>query len=559
MTSGRRLSLILLALAILSLLPIGAYAAGPTIIEGTLQIEWGEPERTSSGLEVYTVSSRDGNMYQLVLNDTQKAQLGYESGVKVKLEASVVQDQSATVQNVVSVQSQISVQSGDLQSRPRRYLNILCASPGTKKFPYPPSRYQSLMLKESDFWYQTAGVTFEAVTTEWVFASKAISTYLTLDPKSGWWVPNFQALSNDCSQAAANKIGDPTGYDGINFFFAQDIGCCAWGGGVTVTINGVTKSFSATWMPPWSWILAGLAHELGHSLGLPHSAGSDGGTYTNRFDLMSDLWTDCSKATDPKWGCLPEGTIYEHLIKLNALDANRFTTISTDKQTVTTVFLASLYRPAADLPSEYVYGVNIDEMKYGGKFGLTAEYRDNKYDPNHRLPVAKGVVLHERNEFGRPEPDHLIVPKDGLVWNVGAKFTFSFATVCVLKETEFGVQISVGVNGADCANPPPPVVGKATGFVLHDLAIVVTENIDTATLPSEITVGIYRMEGAAEKLLAVTTLKITPYQENQYLGAWDKCDKEGDYFLRGSVGEVNITSSPLHLHCSRLFLPIARR
>lgn len=557
--SGRPQLSVLALFVLLALFPLGAYAAGPSIIKGTLQIQWGEPER-ASGIEIYELTALDGTTYQLNLNDTQKAQLGRESGVQVTIEADVVQDYQATVQSVVEVSPKISVQSGDLQSRPRRYLNILCASPGTKKFPYKPANYQTLMQKESDFWFRTAGVTFETDTTDWVFASQPISMYLTFDPVSGWWVPKFHELANTCAQAAQNQIADPSVYDGINFMFAENIGCCAWGGGENVIFNGVSRFYKATWMPPWIDIMQVLAHELGHSLGLPHSAGAGGKAYGSRFDLMSDLWTDCPRAQDPTWACLPQGTIYPQLMRLSALDPGRTLTIGTNNQDFRTLYLASLYTPSDQLPPEYIYGVTINQIQYGDKFGITAEYRDNRkgrdYPYDVKLPV-RGVVFHERNLFGRPDPEHLLVPgANDLVWAPGSKLTYSFVTICVVKETQYGVQIDIGLNGVDCANPPV-LTGRATSLVLHDLAIVITEGINPEHLPSEIRVGVYRQEDSTEKLIEISVLALSPNQGNQYSGPWDKCDRKGQYFVKGMIGQVSITKTITQLACSKAYLPFS--
>ena len=561
----RMMVVVVVFLSLLSILPSAAQNRF-MVIRGRLAIMWGDTLNGRARLEKYTVYGQDGHAYQLDLNETQKAQLGFESGVEVEIEVSVAADiNKPLAANTVRIASHATTaQSAALQDSPRRYQNILCSSPGTMQFPHDPTYYQELMGAGSLFWDRTARVKFESYTTSWVALQQPIASFLTTDI-NGTVIPMFQPLAEACVQAAQGQINDPT-VDGINFFFSEDIGCCAWGGQIDINMGQGVKRYADTFMPPWVDLLATLGHELGHSIGLPHSGGVGGEAYGNRFDLMSDLWTDCARAIDVKWGCMPQGTIFPQLLKLGAIDPARFTTFSspTDQPAYFTVLIASLYRPSSELPSDYVYGVNVDESKYGGEFGLTVEYRDNRptssYSYDQKLPV-RGIVIHERNEFGRPDPDHLLVSgqdTSGLIWPVGSKLTYSFATVCVLKETEFGAQVSIGVNGADCANPPPPVVGKATGLVLHDLAIVVTENIDVATLPQEIVVGIYREEKPVEKLMAVVTLNITPYQLNQYVGAWDKCDKAGDYYIKGAVGRVNISKSIIHLSCGKTFVPLAR-
>ena len=45
-----------------------------------------------------------------------------------------------------------------------------------------------------------------------------------------WYFPNFKAFD-------------------LNF--NQELDCCAWGGGTTVSLDGVTRTYGVTWMPPW--------------------------------------------------------------------------------------------------------------------------------------------------------------------------------------------------------------------------------------------------------------------------------------------------------------------
>ncbi len=61
--------------------------------------------------------------------------------------------------------------------------------------------------------------------------------------------------------------------------FNTTMGCCAWGGERTRTIDGVTKNWGVTWLPPWAHKQSILAHEMGHAFGLPHSNNWDDDEY----------------------------------------------------------------------------------------------------------------------------------------------------------------------------------------------------------------------------------------------------------------------------------------
>ena len=102
---------------------------------------------------------------------------------------------------------------------------------------------------------------------------------------------NLFTLGND-GVALAKAAGISFAlYDNINFVLSNDLDCCAWGGGFSV--DG--KSFGATWEPPWGQETSTYVHELGHSLGLPHS-GWAYYAYDSPWDTMSGRASAGSRA-----------------------------------------------------------------------------------------------------------------------------------------------------------------------------------------------------------------------------------------------------------------------
>ena len=71
-------------------------------------------------------------------------------------------------------------------------------------------------------------------------------------------------------------------YDNINFVLNNDLDCCAWGG----SFSHGGKVYGATWEPPWGQEASTYVHELGHSIGLPHS-GWRYYAYDSHHDEMS--------------------------------------------------------------------------------------------------------------------------------------------------------------------------------------------------------------------------------------------------------------------------------
>ena len=93
--------------------------------------------------------------------------------------------------------------------------------------------------------------------------------------------------------------------------FNQDLDCCAWGGSTYLNLDGQSRMYRITWLPPWSYKNQGpIAHEMGHGFGLPHSSGPYGATYDSRWDVMSDVWGNCPPVSPtPTYGCVGTHTI----------------------------------------------------------------------------------------------------------------------------------------------------------------------------------------------------------------------------------------------------------
>jgi M6 family metalloprotease-like protein len=117
--------------------------------------------------------------------------------------------------------------------------------------------------------------------------------WLTLPQPKSFYAPcgwssscaNLNAIGNDGTAMGRAEGIDFKAYDNINFVLSNDLDCCAWGG--TYFSNVDVKSYGATWEPPWGQEAGTYAHEMGHSLGLPHS-GWVYQAYDSPWDMMSN-------------------------------------------------------------------------------------------------------------------------------------------------------------------------------------------------------------------------------------------------------------------------------
>ena len=148
-----------------------------------------------------------------------------------------------------------------------------------------------------------------------VAGSSAVGWYTLPQPRSYYVYNNaldFDRAARDCTgvaDAAVNFVN----VTGINLMFNYELDGYAWGGGHYLTLDGVSKVWPMTWEPPWGYAdITVISHEMGHAFGLPHSSGNYDQVYDNRWDVMSDTWTDCARSTDPTYHCLGQHTISSH-------------------------------------------------------------------------------------------------------------------------------------------------------------------------------------------------------------------------------------------------------
>ena len=134
-------------------------------------------------------------------------------------------------------------------------------------------------------------------------------TELNYNPTKTGMETNLFELATDCI-AEADADVDFSLYSGINMMFNSDFDSgWAWGGGLYLTLDGVTRTWSTTWEPPWAYgDISVIAHEMGHGFGLPHSHYNRQYVYDNAWDVMSQDRYNCAAATDHTYGCMAQHT-----------------------------------------------------------------------------------------------------------------------------------------------------------------------------------------------------------------------------------------------------------
>lgn len=343
----------------------------------------------------------------------------------------------------------VTGQNANSEMVSRKFVNILCRfGDSTGTTPRDPSYYVGLtgnIRPGQDHYYREISYNnIDLVGTEthgWYNLPQPLSYYYVAGGQ-----PNFQRLTDDCA-AAADAVVDFSTVHGINFFYNQNFGCCAWGGSIGATLDGVTRAFPATWMPPGGTFQSILAHEIGHSFGWAHSANALGTTYQSGWDVMSQDRYNSAASTDPVYGVVGQNTIAYNLDKVGWILPSRKYTAGVGTVTIN---LERLSQPGAT-------GYLMAQIPIDGTadfYTVEARYRTG-YDtklPNDAVVIHR-VIPSRMDDAWTVDEDGNANPMDaGGQWLPGE----------TLNDTTTGIRIQV-------------VSATATGF-----AVRITKSSTTA-------------------------------------------------------------------------------
>jgi M6 family metalloprotease-like protein len=307
-----------------------------------------------------------------------------------------------------------------LVSGSRRYLTILCKFRNKAQEPGTKADYESFFMDPT---MSVASYWGEASEQRLNFTGSVVVGWLTMANDSAYYFPNgakdadLGRLATDCT-AAADPLVDFTQFHGVIAQFNGSLGCCGWGGGRTLSLDGQTKSYGFVWLPPHGTPPASVgfvAHEVGHSIGLPHSGGPYGRTYDSRWDVMSSSSPYRDLATNRKFGAT---TISYHKLLLEWIPlVRRFVAPAP----VSTALVERLALPGPDN-----YQVVVVPIRGTPDYYTIESRRRAGYDAQLAF---EGVVIHHIQPTGRAEPAWVVDadgngnPNDaGATWIPGETF-----------------------------------------------------------------------------------------------------------------------------------------
>ncbi len=311
------------------------------------------------------------------------------------------------------------------------------------------------------FWHEVSFGNMDLV------GSRAFGWYKLPEPQSSYFTAAGKAdlgkLADHCTQAADKVVSFPH-YTTINLMFDRSLGGTAWGGWQPLTRDGQTKTYGTTWMSPWGYGTQGiLAHEMGHSYGLPHSSGPYGSTYDSWWDVMSSAGylnlglsgkSDCH--VDPTYDCVAMGTISAHKDKAGwipasqkytaALDSNQNITIERLGTTATGDYLMA--QIPIDGSSTRFY--TVESRRFGGYDDHVAGEAVvvHKVDTTFATALTRIATVVDPDDNGNPnDAGAMLLPGE----------TFTDAqngiSVAVTGATAGGYDLTISNFGSDTTAP----------------------------------------------------------------------------------------------------------
>ena len=262
---------------------------------GILTVVWGDPHKNSTapGETQFTIVYPDGNRAALDVGPELKNEAIQYSGKRVTVRGSAAAEGGRTRIKVESIEAPEAGPRTEITGV-RKVLFILLKFNGDNQQPHTPAFYRNLTnpMTPSTGIPATINAFFNKVSYglfQWQATVAGNKWYTLPEPRTGYANCGSNSSCANLTKIAQHALAlvaadgvNAAQFANINFVLNNDLDCCAWGGSYS---NGMT-SWGTTWEPPWGQETGVYVHEMGHSLGLPHS-GWRYSAYDSNHDQMS--------------------------------------------------------------------------------------------------------------------------------------------------------------------------------------------------------------------------------------------------------------------------------
>ncbi len=330
------------------------------------------------------------------------------------------------------------------------WVNLLCA------FPDEPARsrdlgyFQSLFGGDApeldNYWREVSYGKINvagSTSSDWKNLPKPRSAYLDSRGEA-----KLDMLKADCTALHDPAVdfsngGEP--FVGINMAFNGSLGCCAWGGGSSIALDGPERSVRVTWLPPFGYENQGVyAHEMGHGFGLPHSDNTDGDD--NTYDSPWDVMSAATGLDDPTFGDIATHPVAAHKIELGWYSGTDVASVADGADAQVTI------EPATSTATGKVRAVEIPIA--GGRYVVEVRELTGPYDaglPGTGQGDRKVIISKVADEGGgytsrvidADNPPDGDTRSEGVQWRPGETFTGDGVTIKVVSQTGTGMTVSV--------------------------------------------------------------------------------------------------------------------